>query len=106
MLFTRPNIEKIRAGLKTETRRIWKVPHVKVGGVYRVRYSRQFPADLGDPKIRVTSMRVESLGEIDHAAVLREGSGSLEEFVLHWQGLHSEWDPQQKVYVIRFEVVS
>ncbi|HEV2449679.1 MAG TPA: ASCH domain-containing protein [Thermoplasmata archaeon] len=105
MIFTRANIGKISAGEKTETRRIWKRPHVRVGGVYRVRSSRRLPADPADPQIRVTDLRSELLGEITAEAVLREGCSSLEEFVLQWQDLHGEWDPKQAVYIVDFEVV-
>jgi hypothetical protein len=105
MIFTAEHIEKIRRGEKTETRRIWKRPHVKVGGVYKTRRSQWRKPEDGNPSIRVTEMRTEPLSKLDEKAARREGGYTLHEFVEPWRGLHGEWNPGQEVYVVRFEVV-
>jgi hypothetical protein len=98
-------MEKIATGRKTETRRVWKRPHVRIGGIYRTRRSRREPASPDDPVIRVTDLWGEPLGQIDLGAVKREGCDGLEEFVLQWQQLHGDLRPEQIVYVVRFEVL-
>ena len=35
MIFTKEHLVRIADGKKTETRRVWKAPHVKIGGIYR-----------------------------------------------------------------------
>lgn len=104
MIFTPSSIEKIKSGQKTETRRIWKRPHVKVGGVYGTRASRR-DKETGSTRIRVTEVRQEFLGDVDSGATHREGFSSVEDFMAVWKQLHGEWNPKQTVYVVRFEVV-
>lgn len=56
MIFTRENIDRIRAGRKTETRRAWRRPHVRVGGTYRLRAGRW--AHTSHEKRRLIIMRI------------------------------------------------
>ena len=108
MIFTKENIELIRQGKKTETRRIWKKPHVKVGKVYQCRTSRYAKTPEDSPYIKITAMRKERLGEITPEAAKREGMDSglkVFQFRELWVKLHGLWDPDQEVYVIDFEVV-
>ncbi len=103
MIFTKESIELIRSGQKTETRRIWKVPHVKVGGVYGTRTSRR-EKEAGYPKIRVTEIRQERLFDITPDGVRREGFSLFSEFKEVWEQLHGKWEPRREVYVVRFEL--
>ncbi len=105
MIFTKDNVERIRRGSKTETRRLWKGPHVRVGGVYTVRSDRFARASPSSPRIRVVAVEKEPLGEITEAAARREGVRSIAEFRDLWTELHGTWEPKQSVYVVRFEVV-
>ena len=108
MIFTKENIELIRQGKKTETRRIWKKPHVKVGKTYQCRTSRYAKTPEDSPYIKITAMRKERLGEITPEAAKREGMDSglkVFQFRELWVKLHGLWDPDQEVYVIDFEVV-
>ena len=108
MFFTKENIELIRQGSKTETRRIWKKPHVKVGKTYQCRTSRYAKTPEDSPYIKITAMRKERLGEITPEAAKREGMDSglkVFQFRELWVKLHGLWDPDQEVYVIDFEVV-
>ena len=106
MIFTKDSIDKIRAGRKWETRRIWKKPHVKVGGVYRTRSSRFAKCDPDAPTIRVLEVRREKLADhVSYNKAVAEGFNTLGEFVEVWRKLHGRWNPFQWVYVVRFEVV-
>ena len=108
MIFSPENIELIREGKKTETRRIWKKPHVKVGKTYQCRTSRYAKTPEDSPYIKITAMRKERLGEITPEAAKREGMDSglkVFQFRELWVKLHGLWDPDQEVYVIDFEVV-
>ncbi len=104
MIFTKKHLEMIRKGKKTETRRIWKVPHVKVGGEYGTRTSRR-EKEAGNPRIRVIEMHKELLRDMCGMDAIHEGCESLDRFKGIWEGLHGEWDEKQEVTVIRFEVV-
>ena len=109
MIFTKENIELIRQGKKTETRRIWKKPHVKVGKTYQCRTSRYAKTPEDSPYIKITAMRKERLGEITPEAARKEGfkpdGAQLEKFWALWVKLHGSWNPDQEVYVVDFEVV-
>jgi hypothetical protein len=105
MIFTKENIELIRQGKKTETRRIWKKPHVKVGKTYQCRTSRYAKTPEDSPYIKITAMRKEKLGEITSESMQREGTNDLPEFKELWGRLHGSWNPDQEVYVVDFEVV-
>ena len=76
MIFSPENIELIREGKKTETRRIWKKPHVKVGKTYQCRTSRYAKTPEDSPYIKITAMRKERLGEITPEEAEREGMDS------------------------------
>ena len=108
MIFTKQNLELIREGKKTETRRIWKKLHVKVGKTYQCRTSRYAKTPEDSPYIKITAMRKERLGEITPEAAKREGMDSglkVFQFRELWVKLHGLWDPDQEVYIIDFEVV-
>lgn len=108
MIFTNESIAQIRAGRKTETRRIWKENHVRVGRTYICTESRWFKPPQDAPRIRVTSVTREPLGvlEGDLKALWREGFDSWAQFEELWKKLHGRYDPKQVVYVVGFELVS
>lgn len=106
MIFTKEHVEMFRSGRKTVTRRIWKTPHVKVGGIYGVRSDRFKPVSPDAPRIRVISVSVERLRDITLEEVQREGHTSISEFMEVWEKLHDGvWNPNQKVYRIEFELI-
>ena len=115
MIFTKANIELIREGKKTETRRIWKKPHVKVGKTYQCRTSRYAKTPEDSPYIKITAMRKEKLGKLTPDGITREGfvdDGTLHSKMAQalrfwelWVKLHGSWNPDQEVYVVDFEVV-
>ncbi len=69
MQFTTLNSAEIRAGKVTVSFRNWKRPHVKVGGVYRLR---------PNGAVRVTDLRMVRLDAIDAADAARAGFASVE----------------------------
>ena len=105
MIFSPENIELIREGKKTETRKIWKKPHVKVGKTYQCRTSRYAKTPEDSPYIKITAMRKEKLRDITFEAAQREGVNDLSIFMGLWINLHGSWNPNQEVYVVDFEVI-
>ncbi len=102
MIFTKEHIEKIREGKKTETRRIWKHPHVKVGKVYGIRTDRFKPVPSDAPRIKIQSISRELLRDITFEGAIKEGCQSLGDFMDIWIKLHGSWNPNQEIYVVKF----
>jgi hypothetical protein len=48
-------------------------------------------------------VRREKLKEITHEGALREGFGGVSAFLDYWRRLHGYVDPEQEVWMIRFE---
>lgn len=102
---TLENQRKIVKGIKTVTRRIWKVPHVLVGSTYRLRMTR-FQKNTDEmPQIRILNIRKEYLGDMTEVEAEKEGCANLSEFQQQWKELHGVWDPGQEIYRIEFEKV-
>jgi hypothetical protein len=95
----------IRNGTKTQTRRVWKRWHVRVGGVYAMR-TRLF-GHGSEPRgwIRVTERREEPLGQISAADARAEGRYTVDEFARVWERINGWWDPYERVAVVTFEYV-
>lgn len=92
----------ILAGRKTETRRAWKKPMAKVGGVYKVKtkmLSKEYHC-----QIIVVGMRKERLGDITEEDSRKEGYASIPEYYDVWEKINGRgsWNPNQEVYVIDF----
>ncbi len=102
ILFTEHSKALILAGKKTQTRRFWKRPRVKVGGVYQCRTEL-----LGKPfaYIKVLTVDQVRLGDIGEEDARAEGASGVEEFVKAWIGIHGIWNPDQRVWRVAFEVV-
>ena len=90
MQFTKRLREPVANGEVTCSVRIWRRPHVKVGGRYR----------LGPGAIEVTSIRQIELADITPALARRSGfSGVVELLKLAKHG------PGENVYLIEFRYV-
>jgi len=96
--FSRVHADAILNGKKTQTSRKSKDPHIKLGAI--VRGAIAHFADL-----RVIDVRRKRLGDFDERDAQREGGYTLEEFKKVWNELHGEWNPQESVYIIEFELV-
>jgi len=74
-------------------------PKVKVGAiVYAAVWEPHF-ADLW-----VTSIERKRLGDFTEEDAKREGGYTLKEFKEVWKKIHGEWNPDESVYVISFEL--
>ena len=103
ILFKPEHVPMILAGRKTQTRRTWDKPRVKVGRIYQCRTSY-----YGKPfaRVRVTELRRERLGDISDADVYAEGYDSREALADVWRRIHGKNpDPAQEVWVVTFEIV-
>jgi len=105
MLFQEEHIRQIRSGEKTVTRRDWKSPQVKEGGVYIASTEMFCSHEEANCYIRVTDVRKEPLGSITPAGADREGGYTREEFIEVWEDINGEWEPEQHITVAEFEYV-
>ena len=103
ILFKSHHVDMIKAGAKTQTRRVWKRPRAKIGSVHKVK------TELFSPNyhclIRIVDVHQERLGDISVSDVWAEGYQTLDEYAEVWTSINGVWDPDQLVYVVSFEVV-
>jgi len=96
--FSRAHADGILAGTKTQTARKSKDPKIQPGAIVRGAITRF--ADL-----KVIDVQRKKLRDFDQEDARREGGYTLEEFKNVWANLHGEWNPDETVYVIQFEVM-
>ena len=106
MIFKPELVEKILEGSKTETRRVMKPGETEC----RYEPARDYALQPGRGRravgrIAIIEVRRERLGEITHEGALREGFPTVRAFLDYWRRLHGGVDPEQEVWVIRFELV-
>jgi hypothetical protein len=102
LLFKPEHVQPVLSGLKTQTRRVWKKPRVKVGRIYKAKtklFSKDYFALL-----RVTGLRKERLGDLSPEDAQAEGGYSIEQFKRIWKEINGSWNPEQEVWVVEFEV--
>lgn len=103
MLFKKEHKEMILNGTKTATRRVWKKPRVKVGGIYKAKLkmlSKSFFA-----KIIVTKLEKQFLADMKLEDAKKEGYNSIEEFKDIWEKINGLWDDLDVVTVVEFKLV-
>jgi len=103
ILFTPRHVEMIKAGEKTQTRRVWKRPRAKVGAVHLVKtelFSKEHHC-----RIRITGLRSQRLADISEEDARAEGGYTVAEYIQVWREINGDWNPDQLVYVVDFEVV-
>jgi len=103
MLFKPEHEQMILEGKKTVTRRVWKRPMVKVGGIYKAKLKMLDKKYFA--KIKVLKLYKQKLKEIMVRDIEKEGYSSLSEFVDIWKKINKSWEGDTEVYVIEFEVV-
>jgi hypothetical protein len=106
--------QQILAGNKSETRRKWKKPHVKVGGIYQVRLGRYKKGYHF--LIRVLEVKKQKLGDMTEEDALAEGfrpgpylattMPASFFFFDYWMKLNGNWCDDDEVYVIKFCIAS
>lgn len=106
MLFRPDMIEKILAGEKTQTRRVWEKARVKVGNTYAIK-KQYYQKNADAPGFYlVLGLKQENLGAILSRPedIKAEGFDSGEHFIETWTELHGEPDWNALVWVIDFEL--
>lgn len=103
MLFQPEHIDKTRLGKKTETRRIWKSWHAKVGGVYPMQ-TKMYQPRVECPLIKCTNRYMQPLGEMTEENAKAEGGYTLEEYKAVWERINLiPWDDSMVVYVVVYK---
>lgn len=90
-------------GTKTATRRVWKKPMVKVGGIYKAKLKMLDKKYFA--KIKVIKLFKQELGEMNETDARKEGYKNIMDFHETWVKINGTWHDNQEVYVIEFEVV-
>jgi len=103
MLFKKEHVPMIMSGRKTATRRAWKSPMAKIGGIYKAKLSMFKPDCFA--KIRVTAMYNQKLKDMSQSDYEKEGYNSKEEFMSIWKEINHYWNPDMNVTVIEFALV-
>lgn len=103
MLFKEIHQQMILKGTKTATRRVWKKPMVKVGGIYKCKLrmlSKNYFA-----KIKVTKLYKQKLMDMRDGDANKEGYPTVIKFKDIWVDINKEWLPYLEVDVVEFKVV-
>ncbi len=103
MIFKEEHKKMILNGTKTATRRIWKRPMVKIGGVYKCKLKMLSKGYFA--KIKVTELYKQELMNMKDEDAKKEGYKNTRDFQEVWIKINDEWNPFLKVDVIEFEVV-
>ena len=111
MIFQQHHLEKIREGVKTQTRRQKPKSELryKEGNVYRATEGgeKMFQTiEECEDFVRVVEISEEQLGEITESDADAEGGYTLDEFVSIWEDINGDWDPTETVSVIKFNYLS
>lgn len=105
ILFKLEHVPMILSGRKTQTRRTWDRPRVKVGSVHQCKTGFG-KGDKPFAHIRITGLRQERLGVISDADVRAEGYETREQLADIWRRIHGKApDPNQLVWVVDFALV-
>lgn len=102
MLFKPEHIKMILAGTKTATRRDWKKPMVKVGGVYKVK--TKMLSNEYHCKIKVLKLYKQQLGNMTLEDVIKEGYQTWIDFREIWVKINYFFAPKKVVDVVEFEL--
>jgi hypothetical protein len=102
MLFKPEHRPMILEGRKTATRRSWKTPRVKVGGIYKAKL--QMLSKEYFTRIKVTKLYQQKLGNMTLEDVKKEGYDTHAAFKEIWIKINGSWDPELRPYVIEFEL--
>ena len=102
MMFTKGHLALIENGTKTQTRRAWVKPRVKVGKYYPIQVDYRTKAK---GYIRILNVRQERLSEITEWDAKAEGGYTVASYMGIWIEINGSWNPNQFVYVVDFEYV-
>lgn len=92
--------EPILRGIKTQTARTGLPKGIVKGAIVDSHFTDPRPF-----KLKIIDIYRKKLGEFDEDDAKREGGYTLEEFKKVWEAtVDKEWNPDQAVYIVRFEV--
>jgi ParB family chromosome partitioning protein len=97
IVFNHRHYKAVVEGVKTQTTRRRPDPQIQEGTIVRAAVSHF--ADL-----EVTRVKRKRLGEFTESDARREGGYTLAEFRDYWRRVNGEWNPDEVVYLIEFEV--
>ena len=110
MLFKPEHVAPIREGRKTQTRRLWKRPMVKVGGTYWAE-TKMYKPESRFARLKVTRLWKERLGAISEADAKAEGYENADGYLIAFSEINhiklGDWLRVLKQWVtcVEFEVV-
>ncbi|MFQ5880149.1 MAG: ASCH domain-containing protein [Dehalococcoidia bacterium] len=102
LLFRPEHVEPILQGVKTETRRLWQRPRVRVGAVHRAKLRMLSPDHFA--LLRITGLRQERLRQISDEDAGWEGGYTRETFLDKWFEIHPRSPDDPPVWVVEFAV--
>lgn len=100
VLFKPYHVPSILVSLKTETRRTWKRPMVKIGGQYKIKTKMISKEYYG--KIEVLDLFQQRLEDMTPQDAWHEGGYTLDEFKDTWIEINGSWDNDTVVSVVMF----
>ena len=103
MIFQLEHIQMIQNGKKTETRRIWKFPHVSIGNYYPIMRNYREKHREEDGYIRIRNVVHVYLEDLDSKSAVAEGGYTVEQFKEIWKKINGEWNPRQDIWWITFD---
>lgn len=95
--FSKAHSDSIISKQKTQTSRKSKDPRLKKGVIVRAQVTHF--ADL-----EIEDVHRKKLADFDEEDARREGGYTLAEFKEVWKSLHGQWNPNESVYVIRYQL--
>ena len=101
MLFQPQHIPLIKLGIKTETRRVWKAPHVSVGRYYPIMRDYRHKHNPVDGYTLIREVFQQRLGDMTEADAYNEGGYTLAQYKQVWIEINGSWNPEQVVYVVK-----
>ena len=103
ILFKKDLVPLIASGQKTQTRRYWKSPRVKVGSVHRVNTSYYPTTGFTGLRIRILRVWEQQLSDVTENEAVAEGFHNLHDFVEYFFCLNGGRSVAgRKLYAVEF----
>ena len=103
ILFKPYHIFPILIGQKTQTRRTWEKPRVKIGSIQKAKTAMISKAYFA--QLRILAVYPQRLGDLTDQDAYEEGGYTLDGYKQAFQKIYGFWDDGLIVYVVKFEVI-